>query len=162
MVRLNANVHTAVNKSAQHVIDAAEPHIPQPGSSRGYAVGALKVSGYVMTDSGDRSEYDAAVARAGSAPDTRLLKRGQISDPVVVNPEPGKAKASAAWVPTYAILINSGFHHVSAISRGKDSRITKQPQTGAYIVGVNFAQSAVNETEDVFKKNMIQALKDSQ
>jgi hypothetical protein len=124
-----------VEKVGNRVVDVAKPLIPSPGASRGYAVGALSVSGYVATETGGTTNYDKAVSRALGAPDNRLLKRDQIAPPTVPATYRGMVNAIVDYPITYASLIHDGFRHV-----GFDP-----PR---WIMGTAFLTSAVNEVED--------------
>lgn len=140
---LGAETRIAASATADQIIDYAKPHIPQPGSDRGYATGALKESGYIAVEGGNESAYTAAIVKAQAAPDTRIVKRNQLGEALKIEAEPQHAKAAAVWPLVYADAINSGFYHKRA---------------GKHIIGSDFAQSAMNEADDDAVKNFRKAV----
>lgn len=130
-------VIAAAREGAQKVVDSvavdvlaeSSRMVPQPGKSRGYAVGSLKASGYIVDDTG--ANWEAAVTAAQAAPDSRILKRDQIQTALDIPPlPPDKFMAIVDYPLTYAALIHNGFYHVRAKK---------------HIIGVAFLESAVQK-----------------
>jgi hypothetical protein len=156
---LNKGVKEAVAATAYAVLQRANEGVPQPGQSRGYAVGALKASGYVATE--DASGYEAAIAEASQAQNTtrvfehghwidrvdaktRIVERDQILPPEEPAKEAGHIKAIVAYPLYYAWLIENGFYHQRA---------------GRHIIGVAFLKGACSYEEPFFVGSLGRVLK---
>lgn len=136
---------------AGHALAAAQEAIPAPGRSGGFATGALRDSGYVISPR--ISGYDAAIAKARSATGTRIVKRAQIEPPFGGEYSRGSGAQFSGqfWAVfdfplTYAALVQKGFNHASA---------------GRHISGSDFIQAGLGATENEFQQAAQQLLYDA-
>lgn len=131
--QLKTDAQQTVRETARRVLARSKEMVPQPSLSRGYALGALKESGYIRTT--DENGYNRGIARALSTPDTRILHRRQILPPSGLVEPVGHHVALIAYPLEYAMYIHEGFFHVRA---------------QRHIIGVNFLLSAMQSEQDYF------------
>jgi hypothetical protein len=117
--------------TAEKAADYARKFAPNPRMSRGYALGALAASGYMISKR--KTTYYQHILQARRIPGTRIVVRGQILGKFPIESldinNRNKAFAVMAFPLAYAEPIRTGFHH---------------RKSGKFIIGVDYITSAVN------------------
>lgn len=128
---MRQGIQRLVDDTAESALVYARKFAPNTTMSRGYATGALALSGYTISVSG--SGYLAAVAAAKAAPKTRIEARNQILPEFPLHTldvnNPDMAFAVMDFPTTYANLIRNGFHNRKAKK---------------FVIGIDYVTSAVN------------------
>jgi hypothetical protein len=131
---LRDGMQDLVDDTAHSALAFAEAFVPNLRVSRGYATGALALSGYVTSIRG--SGYGKAVSDAQAQPKSRIAIRNQILPEFDLNQleisNPNMAFAAIHFPTTYASLIRNGFDHTKAKKK---------------VIGIDYITSAENKVE---------------